>query len=238
MENIRQYLSEVQRVLAELPTERICEMVDVLLSGNYVASTVYIVGNGGSAATASHFACDLAKGTIVDGRPRFRVMALTDNVPLMTAWGNDSCYEDLFVEQLRNVIRRGDVLVAISGSGNSENVLRAVELTSQVGGITVGLSGFSGGQLATLVDVPVVVPCGCMAQIEDVHLTLCHLVCAVLRERMQQTEPPRMMMLDTTGAYTEGVPEWMPTARAKGEGDNGRCRLGAGLEQESKPRVN
>ena len=238
MESIRQYLGEVQRVLAKLPTERVCEMVDVLLSANYVASTIYVVGNGGSAATASHFACDLAKGTIVNGRPRFRVMALTDNVPLMTAWSNDVAYKDLFVEQLRNVIRRGDVLVAISGSGNSENVLRAVELASQMGGITVGLSGFAGGKLSASVDVPVVVPCECMAQIEDVHLTLCHLVCAVLRERMQQTEPPLLMMLDTTGFQKERIPEWMPTARARGEGDNGRGGLGAGLEQEFKSKVN
>jgi D-sedoheptulose 7-phosphate isomerase len=213
-------------------------MVDVLLSANYVASTVFIVGNGGSAATASHFACDLAKGTIITGRPRFRVMALTDNVPLMTAWSNDVSYEDVFVEQLRNVIRRGDVLVAISGSGNSENVLRAVELTSQMGGITIGLSGFSGGELSTLVDVPVVVPCEVMAQIEDVHLTLCHLVCAVLRERMRQTEPPRLMMLDTTGLQTERVPEWMPTARARGEGDNGRGGLSAGHAQDLTSKVN
>jgi len=180
-----------------VPLEHVCEMVDVLLSANYVGSTVFVVGNGGSASTASHFACDLAKGTLTSDRPRFRVMALTDNVALMTAWSNDVSYEDVFAEQLRSVIRRGDVVVAISGSGNSENVLRAVELASQAGGITVGLSGFSGGKLSTLVDVPVVVPCDCMEQIEDVHLTLCHLACTALRERMRKTEPPMLLMLDT-----------------------------------------
>lgn len=221
MKGIKQYLGEVQRVLGMLPMERICEMVDVLLSANYVGNTIFIVGNGGSAATASHFACDLAKGTITPGRPRFRVAALTDNVPLMTAWSNDVAYEDVFAEQLRNLIRRGDVVVAISGSGNSENVLRAVDLACQVGGITVGLSGFSGGKLSGLVDVPVVVPCDRMAQIEDVHMTLCHLVCSVLRERMQQTEPPILMMLDTTAPQMERVPEWVSTVR-NGLGDNGR----------------
>jgi D-sedoheptulose 7-phosphate isomerase len=202
--------------------ERICEMVDVLLSANYVGNTVFIVGNGGSAATASHFACDLAKGTITSGRPRFRATALTDNVPVMTAWSNDNAYEDVFVEQLRNLIRRGDVVVAISGSGNSENVLRAVELANQVGGITVGLSGFSGGELSKVVDVPVVVPSDCMAQIEDVHLTLCHLVCSVLRQRMQQTEPPILMMLDTHISEMGRVPEWVSTFY-KDTGDYGRC---------------
>ena len=211
MEIIHQYLDQVQHILAELPMERLCEMVDVLLGANYMGSTVFVVGNGGSAATASHFAGDLAKGTITPGRPRFRVMALTDNVPLMTAWSNDFSYEDVFAEQLRNVIRRGDVLVAISGSGNSKNVLRAVELTSQVGGITIGLSGFSGGELSTLVDVPVVVPCNCMEQIEDVHLTLCHMTCSVLRERMRQTEPPILMMLDVSVPQIERLPEWLPS---------------------------
>lgn len=223
MEIIRQYLDQVQQVLCALPTERICEMVDVLLSANYVGSTVFVVGNGGSAATASHFACDLAKGTITPSRPRFRVMALTDNGPVMTAWSNDASYEDVFAEQLRNVIRRGDVVVAISGSGNSENVLRAVALASQVGGITIGLSGFSGGKLSTLVDVPVVVPCNCMEQIEDVHLTLCHLACSVLRERMRQTEPPILMMLDTGVSQIERLPEWVTSNGAPARGGNGRC---------------
>ena len=220
MEAIRQYLDQVQHILAELSMECLCEMVDVLLSANYVGSTVFVTGNGGSAATASHFAGDLAKGTIVPGRPRFRVMALTDNVPLMTAWSNDFSYEDVFAEQLRNVIRRGDVLVAISGSGNSKNVLRAVELASQMGGITIGLSGFSGGELSTLVDVPVVVPCDCMEQIEDVHLTLCHMACLVLRECMRQTEPPILMMLDTVPSHVARLPEWLPSPHASG--DNGR----------------
>jgi D-sedoheptulose 7-phosphate isomerase len=222
LEGIREYLGEVQRVLGMLPMERICEMVDVLLSANYVGNTVFIVGNGGSAATASHFGCDLAKGTITSGRPRFRATALTDNVPVMTAWSNDSAYEDVFVEQLRNLIRRGDVVVAISGSGDSENVLRAVELANQVGGITVGLSGFSGGKLSEMVDVPVVVPSDCLAQIEDVHLTLCHLVCSVLRQRMQETEPPILMMLDTHVSEMGRVPEWVTTFHRE-TGDNGRC---------------
>jgi len=190
VEEIHQYLTEVQQVLDRIPLDALEEAIDVLLSAAYVGSTIFIMGNGGSAATASHFACDLAKGAIVPGGPRFRAIALTDNVPLMTAWSNDVAYEDIFAEQLRNLIGRGDVVVAFSGSGNSPNVLRAVALARQQGGITIGFSGFDGGQLSRVVDVPVVVPCHCMEQIEDVHLVLCHLMTTALRQRLQRIEPP------------------------------------------------
>lgn len=203
MENIRRYLEGVQGTLGALPLERIRDVVDVLLSANYVGSTVFTLGNGGSAATASHFACDLAKGTITPGRPRFRVVALTDNIPLMTAWSNDVGYEDVFANQLGGLMGRGDVVVAFSGSGESPNVLRAIELAHRMGGLTLGFSGFAGGRLSTLVDVPVVVPCNCMEQIEDVHLILCHLICTVLRERLRGIEPPVWLALDTIGRHRE-----------------------------------
>lgn len=203
MDDIQKYLEDVRSTLAELPIQSIGEVVDVLLSANYVGTTIFTLGNGGSAATASHFKCDLAKGTITPNRPRFRVVALTDNVPEMTALSNDLSYEDVFAEQLRGLIGRGDVVVAFSGSGNSPNVLRAVELAHQMGGITIGFSGFGGGRLSELVDVPVVVPNDCMEQVEDVHMVLCHLTCTVLRERLQRIEPPVSLMLDT-GAWQLG----------------------------------
>ena len=190
LEGIQQYLEEVKYTLGVLPLERIQDVVDVLLSANYANCTVFTLGNGGSAATASHFACDLAKGTITLGRPRFRVVALTDNVPLMTAWSNDLAYEDLFAEQLRGLMMPGDVVVAFSSRGKSPNVLRAVELARRTGGITIGFSGFDGGPLSRLVDVSVVVPCDCTEQIEDVHLVLCHLAARALQERMCRIEPP------------------------------------------------
>ncbi len=210
MDNVQRYLEDVRSTLDALPLERIHDVVDVLLSANYVGSTVFTIGNGGSAATASHLACDLAKGAIVPGRPRFRVIALTDNVPLMTAWSNDVAYEDVFAEQLKGLMGRGDVVVAISGSGNSSNVLRAVNLARRMGGITIGLSGFDGGRLSALVDVPIVVPNHCMEQIEDVHVTLCHLVCTVLQERLRRIEPPLSLMLDTGGWQTERRPIMVP----------------------------
>jgi len=179
-----------------LPWERIRETIDILLQVHAREGTIFTIGNGGSAATASHMACDLAKGTIVPGCRRFRVIALTDNLPLMTAWSNDLAYEDVFVEQLRGLFRPDDVLIAISGSGNSPNVLRAVEVARQMGGITIGLIGFEGGQLRELVDVPVVIPNQCMEQIEDIHVILGHLLSTVLREQLQQQLDGERIPLD------------------------------------------
>lgn len=220
LESIRRYLDEVRHTLAALPLQRISEVVDVLLSANYVGSMIFTLGNGGSAATASHFACDLAKGAITLNRPRFRAVALTDNTPLMTAWSNDVAYEAVFAEQLSGLMRRGDVVVAFSGSGNSPNVLRAVELARRMGGITIGFSGFAGGRLSKLVDVPIVVRCDCMEQIEDVHVTLCHLIATVLRERQQQIEPPVSLVFETPGWQKEQQPAVVtpPLAAREDEG--------------------
>ena len=140
----------------------------------------------------------------------------------MTAWSNDIAYEDVFAEQLSGLMRRGDVVVAFSGSGNSPNVLRAVELASQMGGITIGFSGFAGGRLSGLVDVPVVVRCDCMEQIEDVHITLCHLIATVLRERQRQIEPPVSLVLDTAGWQKERQPVAAPPPPATREGEGRR----------------
>jgi len=219
LKDIQRYLEEVRGTLATLPLQRISEVVDVLLSANYVGTTIFTLGNGGSASTASHFKCDLAKGTITPNRPRFRVVALTDNVPQMTALSNDLSYDDVFSEQLRGFVGRGDVVVAFSGSGNSPNVLRAVELARQMGGITIGFSGFDGGRLSDLVDVPVVAPNHCMEQVEDVHLMLCHSICTALRERMTRIEPPVSLMLDTSGWQRERQPVALPRSLVVREGE-------------------
>ncbi len=196
VDSIQRYIDEVLHTLGMLPWERIRETIDILLQVHAREGTIFTIGNGGSAATASHMACDLAKGTIVPGCRRFRVIALTDNLPLMTAWSNDLAYEDVFVEQLRGLFRPDDVLIAISGSGNSPNVLRAVEVARQMGGITIGLIGFEGGQLRELVDVPVVIPNQCMEQIEDIHVILGHLLSTVLREQLQQQLDGERIPLD------------------------------------------
>jgi D-sedoheptulose 7-phosphate isomerase len=145
---------------------------------------IFLFGNGGSAALASHFACDLGKGTVNGSSKRFRVIALTDNVPLMTAWANDSHYDDIFSEQLANFAGPGDVAFAISGSGNSPNVLKALRTARQAGSTTAGLTGFSGGKMLGLCDACIVVPCDNMQIIEDLHLCVAHSLFTCIRAKL------------------------------------------------------
>ncbi len=184
--SIQTYLTEVQDILARMPQEPIARVIELLLEALHRGATIFTAGNGGSAATASHFAADLAKGAVVPGQPRFRVIPLTDNIPVITAWSNDVDYEVIFAEQVRNLLRPGDLLILISGSGNSPNVLRAAEVAKAMGGITIGFSGYEGGKLAELVDYPVVIPAHKMKQIEDGHMVLCHLIATVIRAHLSE----------------------------------------------------
>jgi D-sedoheptulose 7-phosphate isomerase len=174
MDHLNTYLEELSAALAATPREPLRQIEQALWQTYQRDGTIIVCGNGGSAASASHFACDLAKWTICDGRRRVRALALTDNIPVMTAWSNDTAYERLFLEQLMSLYRPGDTLVAISGSGNSPNVLRAVEWANEQGAPTIGMSGFSGGKLAGLARIALVVPNHSMPQVEDVHMSLCH----------------------------------------------------------------
>lgn len=179
------YLDDIIQCLEELRQNQakfFDELATILLRARADKKKIFFCGNGGSASTASHFTSDLAKGTIVEGAPRFRALSLADNIPQMLAWGNDSCYEDIFVEQLKNLMDPGDVLIGISGSGNSENVLRAIEYANQNGGVTVGLTGFDGGKLKDMVSLCLVVPIHYMQKIEDIHMLVDHLVTSLIRE--------------------------------------------------------
>ena len=179
--DIRHYFATVQAVLDTVPFKAVDDVVDILVEANRKRKTVYIFGNGGSAATATHFGCDLAKRPIVEGQPRFRVVALTDNNALMTALSNDLSYDAVFAEQLAPLVNPGDVVIGISGSGNSENVLNAIQVAHNAGAITVGFCGFDGGKLKPMVDYPVHVDFRNMAMVEDVHLMLEHAICEKLR---------------------------------------------------------
>jgi D-sedoheptulose 7-phosphate isomerase len=189
-EFVSDYISRIKRILDDMQkydlTEKANAIVDVLLTARKENKTVFIMGNGGSASTASHFVGDLSKGTIVDGYPRFKAIALTDNIPNMLAWGNDSCYEDIFVEQLKNFLNPGDVVIGISGSGNSKNVLRAIEYANAHNAITVGFSGFEGGKLKDLAQISLVVPSNYMQRIEDIHLLLEHMMTSLIREEQMR----------------------------------------------------
>ncbi|MCL4395224.1 MAG: SIS domain-containing protein, partial [Chloroflexi bacterium] len=142
---------------------------------------IFVFGNGGSSSTASHFACDLGKGTVVPDRPRFRVLCLSDNVPTLTAYANDVGYEIVFSELLATHGNRGDIAIAFSGSGNSPNVLRAVETAAKNGLVTVGFSGSNGGKLKHGVEYSVNVNANKMELIEDVHLSMTHAICEMLK---------------------------------------------------------
>jgi D-sedoheptulose 7-phosphate isomerase len=149
--------------------------VDRLLEAYRDGHSLVLLGNGGSAATASHLVADFQKMIYLEGGKPFRAMACTDSMPLVTAWGNDTDYANVFAEQVRTWAGPGDVVLAISGSGNSPNVLRAVEVAREQGATTIGLSGFAGGRLAGMVDISINVPCDNMQRIEDVHMILGHL---------------------------------------------------------------
>jgi len=188
MNFVEDYLEELKETLNRLPFSKIRKIKDILLSAYQKNKRVFIMGNGGSAATASHFGCDLAKGTTMgkgDLTPRFRVTTLTDNVPLLTAWSNDADYSSVFLEQLRNILQSGDVVIAISASGNSENVVRATEYANANLAITVALTGFEGGKLKKIAQECLIVPSQSMERIEDVHLILEHLICSWLRNEIQ-----------------------------------------------------
>lgn len=176
MSIITDYLGLLQQTIAALPEDAIRDVIDTLKQAHADGRQVFILGNGGSASTASHIACDFQKGLKETSGKRFRATSVTDNVAVMTAWANDTDYENIFAEQLDSLLEKGDVVVAISGSGNSPNVIRAVEKANQMGAITIGWSGFDGGKLAKAVQKPIVVKSDNMQRIEDVHMILGHLV--------------------------------------------------------------
>jgi D-sedoheptulose 7-phosphate isomerase len=178
------HIAEVRRVLAEIPRPVVEKVVATILDVYRRGGHVYVLGNGGSASTASHFACDLSKATIVDSGPRLRVTSLTDNVALLTAWANDTSFEAIFSEQLANVVNRHDVVVAISVSGNSPNVLAAIATARERGAITVAFVGSSGGALKGAVDVAVHVASDDYGVVEDCHLVLEHAITASTRSAL------------------------------------------------------
>ncbi|HVZ62044.1 MAG TPA: SIS domain-containing protein [Terriglobales bacterium] len=180
------YFEEVAAVLAAVSHETVDLISSILYQAYQDGRRVFLFGNGGSAALASHFACDLGKGTVSPASSkRFRVLALTDNVPVLTAWANDSSYYDVFSEPLKNFVEPGDIAVAISASGNSGNVLRALEVARDSGAMTIGLGGFEGGKMKSLCDVALVVPSHNMQVIEDIHLSIAHCLFTILRARIE-----------------------------------------------------
>lgn len=187
MEEVRNYLTGLQQTLNQLPLETIEKVIAVLDRARLNNRKVFILGNGGSASTASHFVCDLAKNTRKDGWPNFRVIGLTDNMAIFSALANDEGYENVFTQQMAGFVEPGDVVIGISTSGNSPNVVRAIEMAKQFEATTIGFTGFDSGKLGALVDIDLHVPSSSIEHVEDVHLVLEHLICKALRERPAET---------------------------------------------------
>jgi D-sedoheptulose 7-phosphate isomerase len=180
------YFDRYTRLVPELPYTEIEHVIDLLHATYEQERRVFLFGNGGSAALASHFACDLGKGTTSDAprEKRFRVLSLTDNISLITAWANDTSYERVFAEQLKNFIQPGDVAFGISASGCSSNVLNALKVAREAAGITLGLTGFQGGKMPQLCDFCIVIPSDNMQIIEDMQLGITHAIFTALRYRI------------------------------------------------------
>lgn len=185
MSAISDYINMLNKAVADLPEDSIRDIVDTLKNAYAQGRQVFILGNGGSAATASHVAEDLQKGIKECTGKRFKVISLTDCTPLICAWANDSGYDCVFAEQLDSFLDPGDVVIALSGSGNSPNVIKAVEKANQLGAITYGWTGFSGGKLAQIAQKSIIVNSDNMQRIEDVHLIIGHMIFTCLTKELK-----------------------------------------------------
>lgn len=179
---IEKYLRQLMKSVSDLPVEKAERIVGLIYQAYIENRQVFVLGNGGSAATASHFCCDLGKGAAVDGKPRLRVMSLNDNIALLTAYANDVGYESVFVEQMKNLLQEGDLVICITGSGNSPNVLSAIEYANRKGATTIGFLGFDGGTAKYMVTEQITLNNYNYGQVEDLHMLLAHSVSQCFRE--------------------------------------------------------
>ncbi len=177
MKYLSGYIKSLTDTLDLLDLSQVDQVIRLLSETREAGNQIFLCGNGGSASTASHMANDLGKGASVGSEKRFKAISLTDNTSWMTALSNDISYESVFAEQLKNFGQLGDVLIAISGSGNSQNVINAVRAAQERHMKTIGFIGFGGGKLASIVDVPIVVESNHMGRVEDMHVILMHLIC-------------------------------------------------------------
>ena len=161
--------------------EEIEKIFNILKNARDSGNHVFVMGNGGSASTASHFVADLLKTSITNENKRFKAISLSDNIPVLLAWSNDESYETVFSNQLENFVEKDDVVIGISGSGNSKNVLNAIQLANEKHATTIGLNGKSGGKLSEIVKINLTVKSDDMLTIETIHLLICHLLTTMIR---------------------------------------------------------
>ena len=183
---MKEYVSDLDKQLKGIPFEKLQKFIEVLLQAYKNNKNIFIIGNGGSATTASHFSCDLGRGTVRNlndkSEKRFKVMSLATNIATMTAIANDISYDEIFSQQLLNIMSKGDVLIAISASGNSKNILNAVEDAKKAGLIVLGMTGFGGGRLKDISDYSIIVKSSSYGVVEDMHLILQHIITYCLKK--------------------------------------------------------
>jgi D-sedoheptulose 7-phosphate isomerase len=179
------YLSGLQDCISEISNQDIQGVADIVFSAYRNNRQIFIFGNGGSAATASHITCDLRKGTAQPGKARLKVTSLSDSIPLFTAIGNDISYESVFVEQLISQVEKGDVAIGISCSGNSPNVLKAVQYAKEHGATTIGFTACGGGKLRGMTDRNINLSTHDFGQAEDIHLSLGHIISYMVKAKMK-----------------------------------------------------
>ncbi|HEX3040328.1 MAG TPA: SIS domain-containing protein [Caproiciproducens sp.] len=177
---IEAYFETLKTTVDQVDRKEIQKAMEVLVKARDQKKYIFIMGNGGSAATASHYAGDFNKGLSLNREKRFRFVALNDNAPTVLSLANDVSYDAIFVEQLKNFLDDGDVVIAISGSGNSKNIINAAEYAKQKGNTVIGMTGYSGGKLKELSDIQLHVPLDNMQVVEDVHMVFCHLMTSIL----------------------------------------------------------
>ncbi len=189
MDNVEMYLHRLRAAVDDLPTDQLTQLGELLYRAYRNEKQVFTLGNGGSASTASHMAADIAKNTIGPNMRRFRVLSLNDNTAMLTALANDLGYENVFSEQLQNLIRPGDLLIAVSGSGNSPNVVKALRYAREQCAEVVGILGFDGGIAGQLADVAIIVPSDHYGIVEDVHLIINHIVVDYFKTKLAEEHP-------------------------------------------------
>ena len=182
-ERVHEYLDQQINSTSSLKEnyEELEKIFNVLKNARDSGNQVFVMGNGGSASTASHFVADLLKTSITNENKRFKAISLSDNIPVLLAWSNDESYDTVFSNQLENFVEKDDVVIGISGSGNSKNVLNAIQLANEKHAITVGLNGKGGGKLSEIVKINLTVKSEDMLTIETIHLLICHLLTTMIR---------------------------------------------------------
>ena len=185
--NIEKYLDEISKLVLKIPASTVERITSLILNAYSEGKRIFVFGNGGGSSTSAHFVCDLAKGTVTEGKPRLKAISLAENIPLLTAWANDTDYTNTFGEQLKNLVENGDIVIGLSGSGMSPNVINAFHVANEAGATSILLSGFDGGKAVKVANDAIVVPSTDMQQIEDVHMILTHIIFRCLKREIEES---------------------------------------------------